>query len=247
MASLGHTLGLARHGLQPRRRCRAREALGPDVEITISAVDECNTRIRPNKIIQEFAKWLFRPRRARQGTVEPVSPRARHRSTASGRRFPVVIGGFHVSGCLAMLPEVQSDLKAALGIGATLFAGDSRGVSLPLNDAAAGQSKPIYRFLDDVPGLRFAAPVCLPVSCAASRHHTSFDAGRGCPFQCSFCTIIDVQGRRSRRRSPDDVEVLIRLEGSGIRHFVITDDNFARNKDWTDPRSHHRAARDGQA
>ena len=35
---------------------------------------------------------------------------------------------------------------------------------------------------------------------------TCFDAGRGCPYQCSFCTIINVQGRKSRRRSPEDVE-----------------------------------------
>jgi radical SAM superfamily enzyme YgiQ (UPF0313 family) len=39
---------------------------------------------------------------------------------------------------------------------------------------------------------------------------TTFDAGRGCPFQCSFCTIINVQGRKSRRRSPDDVEHILR-------------------------------------
>jgi hypothetical protein len=32
--------------------------------------------------------------------------------------------------------------------------------------------------------------------------YTSFDAGRGCPFQCSFCTIINVQGRKSRHRTP---------------------------------------------
>jgi radical SAM superfamily enzyme YgiQ (UPF0313 family) len=40
---------------------------------------------------------------------------------------------------------------------------------------------------------------------------TSFDAGRGCPYQCSFCTIINVQGRKSRYRSADDVEHLVRL------------------------------------
>ena len=34
----------------------------------------------------------------------------------------------------------------------------------------------------------------------------SFDAGRGCPYQCSFCTIINVQGRKSRFRTPDDIE-----------------------------------------
>ena len=62
---------------------------------------------------------------------------------------------------------------------------------------------------------------------------TTFDAGRGCPFQCSFCTIINVQGRKSRRRSPDDVERILRLNfAQGIDRFFITDDNFARNKDW---------------
>jgi hypothetical protein len=42
-----------------------------------------------------------------------------------------------------------------------------------------------------------------------------------------------VQGRKSRRRTPDDVEGLIKQHwAQGIRHFFITDDNFARNKDW---------------
>ena len=62
---------------------------------------------------------------------------------------------------------------------------------------------------------------------------TSFDAGRGCPFQCSFCTIINVQGRKSRRRSPDDVERIIRENmAQGLRSFFITDDNLARNRRW---------------
>ncbi len=62
---------------------------------------------------------------------------------------------------------------------------------------------------------------------------TSFDAGRGCPYQCSFCTIINVQGRKSRYRSADDVEHLVRLNwAQGIHKFFITDDNFARNKEW---------------
>src|SRR5215469_16579137 len=52
-------------------------------------------------------------------------------------------------------------------------------------------------------------------------------------YQCSFCTIINVQGRKSRYRSADDVECLIRLNwASGIHKFFITDDNFARNKEW---------------
>jgi hypothetical protein len=62
---------------------------------------------------------------------------------------------------------------------------------------------------------------------------TSFDAGRGCPFACSFCTIINVQGRVSRHRSPDDIERIVRTNvAQGLHSFFITDDNFARNKNW---------------
>ena len=43
-------------------------------------------------------------------------------------------------------------------------------------------------------------------------HHACFDAGRGCPFQCSFCTIINVQGRKSRYRTADDVEAIVRAK-----------------------------------
>ena len=62
---------------------------------------------------------------------------------------------------------------------------------------------------------------------------TSFDAGRGCPFACSFCTIINVQGRKSRHRSPEDIERIVRANvAQGLHSFFITDDNFARNKNW---------------
>ena len=53
------------------------------------------------------------------------------------------------------------------------------------------------------------------------------------PFECSFCTIINVQGRKSRWRIPDDIERIIRRNWEqGINRYFITDDNFARNKNW---------------
>jgi hypothetical protein len=104
-----------------------------------------------------------------------------------------------------------------------------------LQDAYAKKLKPLYNYMADLPGIE-GAPIPLISSVRAARtagHVTSFDAGRGCPFQCSFCTIINVQGRKSRRRSPDDVETIIRENvAQGLRSFFITDDNFARNKDW---------------
>ena len=69
--------------------------------------------------------------------------------------------------------------------------------------------QPLYNFMNDLAGDRRRAQCrsCRTnTSSARWALSTSFDAGRGCPFQCSFCTIINVQGRKSRSRSPDDVE-----------------------------------------
>ena len=100
---------------------------------------------------------------------------------------------------------------------------------------AAGSLAPVYNFMDDLPGIGDAPVPYLPRRYVGRTLGitTSFDAGRGCPYQCSFCTIINVQGRKSRHRSPDDVERLIRMNwAQKVSKFFITDDNFARNKEW---------------
>ena len=102
-------------------------------------------------------------------------------------------------------------------------------------DAAGGRLKPIYNYLKDLPGLDDAPSPYVPIEVLRGtlRSVASFDAGRGCPFQCSFCTIINVQGKKSRRRSADDIEQIIRRNvAQGVYRFFVTDDNFARNKDW---------------
>ena len=71
---------------------------------------------------------------------------------------------------------------------------------------------PLYNFMDDLPALRGRAaadPAAQHVR-RTSGSLSSIDLGRGCPYQCSFCTIINVQGRKSRFRSPDDLERIIR-------------------------------------
>ena len=51
----------------------------------------------------------------------------------------VAIGGFHVSGCLAMLPQMPEDLKEAQALGISLFAGEAEDrLELVLRDAAMG-------------------------------------------------------------------------------------------------------------
>ena len=151
--------------------------------------------------------------------------------------LPVAIGGFHVSGCISMLAELPGEIQAILDQGITIFAGEAEQGRLGdlLRDAYAGQMKPIYNFMKDLPSLE-GEPIPILEREAVARtegFRSSFDLGRGCPFQCSFCTIINVQGRKSRFRSPDDLERIIRANAKqGIVKFFITDDNFARNKDW---------------
>jgi radical SAM superfamily enzyme YgiQ (UPF0313 family) len=148
----------------------------------------------------------------------------------------VAIGGFHVSGCIAMLPEMPNDLREATELGITLFAGEAEGRFADFLKAAyEHRLLPIYNYMDDLPSLDGQQMPYLPPE-VARRYAPmpgTFDAGRGCPFLCSFCTIINVQGRKSRYRSADDVERLLRSNlAHGIRHYFITDDNFARNRNW---------------
>ena len=214
-----------------------RSVLGPDIEAELSAVDECHTRVSVAKIIRQFERNGGFGMVGLVGVQSNQFPRALDIARplrAAG--IPVVIGGFHVSGCLAMIPQMPADLQEALDLGISLFAGELENrVDDLLRDVVAGRLSPIYNYLNDLPGIEAAPPPILPRAYIRGTvgHYTSFDAGRGCPFQCSFCTIINVQGRTSRRRSADDIEKLIRLNwAQGVRRFFITDDNFARNKDW---------------
>ncbi len=218
------------------RDCAERRVLGDDVDLVVTPLDETNTRIRPERIAREIG-----PDGGMVGLVGVQSnefPRALDIARRLRRAgVPVVIGGFHVSGCVSMLPELTPELKEAQALGISLFAGEGEGGRLDevLRDAHRGSLKPLYNFIDDLPNIAGVPLPVLPVERVkrTAAKTTSFDAGRGCPFQCSFCTIINVQGRVSRRRSADDVEGIIRRNlAQGIDHFFITDDNFARNKDW---------------
>ena len=152
--------------------------------------------------------------------------------------IPVAIGGFHVSGCLSMLDGTRRRSRTApRDMGISMFAGEAEGrLDDVLRDAAAGPAEAALQLHERPAGDRGHADALPARSEFVKRTagtSTSFDAGRGCPYQCSFCTIINVQGRKSRFRSPDDVEQIVRDNwAQGITRFFITDDNFARNKEW---------------
>ena len=227
--SLAALYGLARD-------CAERKVLGEDVAIEIHPYDETNTRVRPERLARMIEA-------AGSGMVMLVGvqsnqfPRALDLARPLiARGIPVALGGFHASGTISMLNGIDAGLAEARKMGVSIFAGEAeeRRLDGVLRDAASGALKPMYNYMADLPAID-GTPIPLIPAWRASRTAgglTSFDAGRGCPFQCSFCTIINVQGRKSRGRSADDVERVLRENvAQGLHTFFITDDNFARNRD----------------
>ena len=217
--------------------CAARQVLGADVTIDIDAIDELNTRVDILKLLARLRANAGFGLVALVGVQSNQYPRALDIARPFREAgFAVAMGGFHISGCLSMLDGSAVDLDACREMGIAMFAGEAEGrLDMVLRDTAAGKLEPVYDFLKDLPGLEDTPEPILPARYVQRTlgQSTSFDAGRGCPYQCSFCTIINVQGRKSRSRSPDDVERLVRANwAQGIHKFFITDDNFARNKDW---------------
>src|SRR5215831_17784205 len=190
--------------------CIERQVLGPSVNIDLEAVDEFSQRIDIRKLVRRFRRHDNFGLVALVGVQSNQYPRALDLARplrAAG--IPVAIGGFHVSGCLSMLDGNAVGLDACRDMGVSIFAGEAEGrLDILLRDAAAGHLQPVYNFMKDLPGIEGAPVPFLPITNIRRTLglSSSFDAGRGCPYQCSFCTIINVQGRKSRYRSPDDIE-----------------------------------------
>ena len=217
--------------------CAERRVLGPDVAIDIEVIDETNTRVNVRKLLRRLA------RAGNFGMVGLVGVQSNQypRALDIARPFraagiPVALGGFHAAGCISMLDGKAVDLDRCRDMGVSIVAGEVEGrLDALLQDAAENRLAPQYNFMKDLPGIDGAPIPFLPRKYVkrTAGTNTSFDAGRGCPFHCSFCTIINVQGRKSRHRTPDDVEAVVRENwAQGINKFFITDDNFARNREW---------------
>ena len=216
---------------------RRRQVLG-DVDIRLHTYDETNRRVRPDRIIRMIRRAGGKALIALVGVQSNQFPR----SVDLARPFlaaglPVCIGGFHISGCIAMLPETPKEIRDAQDLGISFFAGEAEDGRLDevLLDAFNDSLKPLYNYMDDLPALEGQPPPALPKKIVQRTLGaiSSLDLGRGCPYQCSFCTIINVQGRKSRIRNADDLERAVRENyAQGIKRFFITDDNFARNQRW---------------
>ncbi len=135
------------------------------------------------------------------------------------RLFPrekVIIGGVHAS----LLPEeaLLHARQVVVGEAEDLIVDIAEG---RLRDPVV-QGRPVAD-LDSLPfpdftlvrGFRQRIPI-IPVS-----------TSRGCPFDCSFCSVTKIFGRRYRFRSAENV--MAELEARGRQKYFFCDDNFTAN------------------
>ncbi len=220
---------------------RERKVLGAKLKWHIEVIDETVQKVPVEKILSQSRRPESKSIICLAGVQSNQFPRARDLAIQLKKPgIEILIGGFHVSGTLATLPELPEDLRALSESGITLVAGEAEGRwEGLLQDALNGTLQPVYNFLNSLPDLSCAPLPRIPEQLQkryALPYFATLDCGRGCPFGCTFCTVINVQGRAMRFRAVEPILNLIRSNyyKHKIRSYFFTDDNFARNKNWAE-------------
>jgi Radical SAM superfamily len=218
---------------------KRRRALRHDLDITVELLDEAVHKINVPGLIRRSSRTGWKTLVCLVGVQSNQYPRAVDLARAFRTAgLEVIIGGFHVSGVLSLFHHPTPDIQEILDCGVTVVAGEVENEwERILRDALLGELKPLYNFLEATPDL--STP---PVPMVHKKYLQRFtykqfgtiDCGRGCPFSCSFCSIINVQGRKMRMRDPEAIAQVIKdnYREARIKFYFFTDDNFARNKKW---------------
>jgi len=227
------------HGLT--EDIKAREVFGT-LPIEVTTFDETAEKVPLAKIV----RWSKAPATkllvCLVGVQTNQFPRAMDMAKTFRREgITVIMGGFHTSGTINMLSDQEPDIQELYREGICVVSGEVEGKwEGILADYLHDRLKPLYSFAQDLQNLVDIDDAPLPRTSAKTMKHFAYpsfataDTSRGCPFACTFCTIINVQGRKMRERSPQSIAAMMRknyLE-HGLSFYFFTDDNFARKKLW---------------
>jgi radical SAM superfamily enzyme YgiQ (UPF0313 family) len=137
------------------------------------------------------------------------------------RGLRTVVGGPIASSLSA--DELKAD-HVVIGEAESIIADLARGL-------AQGAAKPVYQAAERPEMSSSPLP---DLSLIKMRRYSTMAVqySRGCPFNCEFCDIIEIYGRRPRTKSVAQVLAeLDQLRAAGWREAVfIVDDNFIGNK-----------------
>lgn len=143
---------------------------------------------------------------------------------AKRRGKPVAIGG----------PYVTSVPEAAQEAGADFLVLDEGEITLPLLVEALerGETSGVFRANGEKPDVTTTPVPRFDLLNLKAYSDMSVQFSRGCPYQCEFCDIIVLYGRKPRTKTPAQLlaELQVLYDLGWRRSVFVVDDNFIGNK-----------------
>ena len=143
---------------------------------------------------------------------------------AKQRGLTVAVGG----------PYVTSVPEPAIQAGANFLVLDEGEITLPLFVEALerGEKSGIFRANGEKPDVTQTPIARYDLLDINSYSDMSVQFSRGCPFQCEFCDIITLYGRKPRTKTPAQLlaELQVLYELGWRQPLFLVDDNFIGNK-----------------
>ena len=188
----------------------------------------------------DYATLDFKPDLVCISSISSTAPRAYELADSYRQQgLPVVLGGAHPS----FLPReglehadyvVCGEGEGALPelIDALRTGGDVSGIQnlcFRQGDAIVQNPwRPLVEDLDALPIPNYG--LIHGWKAKRGKGVVSIATSRGCPFNCSFCSVIILFGRQHRTNSVDRVMEEIRQNGLQANHIFFCDDNFTANR-----------------
>jgi len=188
----------------------------------------------------DYGTLNFHPDLVCISSISSTAPRAYELADFYRRRgLPVVLGGAHSS----FLPEegldhadyvVCGEGDEALPELITVMqeGGDPAAIqNLCFREGETVRKNPWRPFVDDLDALPIPNYNLIHEWKARKRRFVSVATSRGCPFNCRFCSVILMFGRKYRCNSVD--RVMEEIHQNSIRggHLFFCDDNFTANRE----------------
>jgi radical SAM superfamily enzyme YgiQ (UPF0313 family) len=162
-------------------------------------------------------------------------------------QIPIVAGGAHVSAAPESLNDSEFDYLI-IGEGEKAFPelvlhlSGNAGPDAAVPGVFYRDYNHIFttslpcKFIADLDNLPFPAYDLMPLTKAWSKRvpYANIIATRGCPHNCSFCSIHPVMGRSLRRRSIENIisEIELLYNKYAVREVFFEDDNLTSNTAW---------------
>jgi len=188
----------------------------------------------------DYGSLDFHPDLVCISSITSTAPRAYKLGDYYRRQgVPVVMGGAHRSFVVRESldhadyvicgegDEALPELVATLNSGGDL-AGVQNLCYLEGETVRQNPWRPLVENLDDLPIPDY--DVVHGWAARPGRRWMSIATSRGCPFNCRFCAVIKLFGRKYRYNSVDRVLAEIRQNGLKAHHVFFCDDNFTADR-----------------